>query len=155
MSSVSKEHVKQNCGAVYMVTASIGLVLILASVVLYKYVPVSDIANGIEHSAKDGLIFLAVSPVCALIAVIAYIVGGLTDKSLVKNSVVQLVIFIVSAVLLVFVCGTSAAMFFNQLSLGFVAPLGDTVWNTLGTVNIVAAVAYAAGNIYIFATARK
>ena len=155
MSSASKEHVKQTCGAAYMVTAAIGLVLVIASAFLYKYVPVSDIANGIEHSAKNGLIFLAASPICAFFAAVAYIVGGLTDKALVKNSVVQLVIFIVSAVLLVFICGTSAAMFFYQLSLGFVAPLGDTVWNTLGTVNIAAAVIYAAGNIYIFATARK
>lgn len=155
MSSVSKENVKQNCGPAYMVTASLGLVLIILSVFMYKFVPVSDIANSIEHSAKDGLYLLAVSPACALVAAVAYIVGGLTDKALVKNSVVQLVIFIVSAVLLVFVCATSAAMFFDQLSLGFVAPLGDTVWSTLGTLNIIAAVIYAAGNIYIFATARK
>lgn len=155
MSNVSKEHVKQNCGAAYMVTAIIALVMVVAAVVLYKFVPVSDIANGIEHSAKDGLIFLAFSPVCAFIAATAYIVGGLTDKALVKNSVVQLVIFIVSAVLLVFVTGTSVAMFFEQMSLGFVAPLDGTVWATLGTVNIIAATLYAAGNIYIFATARK
>ena len=56
MSNVSKEHVKQNCGAAYMVTAIIALVMVVAAVVLYKFVPVSDIANGIEHSAKDGLI---------------------------------------------------------------------------------------------------
>ncbi|MBE6774625.1 MAG: hypothetical protein E7543_00345 [Ruminococcaceae bacterium] len=155
MSSVSKEHVKQNCGAAYMVTAILGLVLLAVSVFMYKFVPVSDIANSIEHSGKDALYLLALSPVCALVAAVAYIVGGLTDKALVKNSVVQLVIFIVSAVLSVFVCATSAAMFFDQLSLGFVAPLGDTVWNTLGNVNIIAAVLYAAGNIYIFATARK
>ncbi|MBQ3136227.1 MAG: hypothetical protein IJB74_01975 [Clostridia bacterium] len=155
MSSVSKERAKQNCGAAYIIAATLALVLIAVSVILYKYVPVSDIANGIEHSAKDGLFFLAASPVCALIAAVVYIIGGLTDKALVKNSVVQLVIFIVSAVLLVFVCGTSAAMFFYQMSLGFVAPLGDSVWNVLGSVNIAAAVLYAAGNIYIFATARK
>ncbi len=155
MSSESKEKVKQNCGAAYMVTASAGLVLIIVSIFLYKYVPVSDVANGIEHSAKDGLYLLAGSPVCALVSLIAYIVGGLTDKALVKNSVVQLVIFIVSAVCLAFVSVTSAAMFFEQLSLGFVAPLDNTVWSTLGTVNIIAAVLYAAGNIYIFATARK
>ena len=95
MSNISKEHVKQNCGAAYMVTASLGLVLAVISVVLYEYVPVSDIANSIEHSAKDGLVFLAFSPVCAFVAAVAYIVGGLTDKALVKNSVVQLVIFII------------------------------------------------------------
>ncbi|MBQ7116804.1 MAG: hypothetical protein IJN88_01185 [Clostridia bacterium] len=155
MSSVSKEHVKQNCGAAYMVTAVFALLLVAVSVFLYKYVPVSEIANSIEHSGKDALYLLAGAPVCAFLAAVAYIVGGLTDKALVKNSVVQLVIFIVSAVLLVFVCATSAFMFFDQLSLGFVAPLGDTVWNTLGTLNIIAAVLYAAGNIYIFATARK
>ncbi len=155
MSSVSKEHVKQNCGAAYMVTAIISLVFVIASVFLYKFVPVSGIANSVEHSAKDGLIFLVFSPVCAFVAAVAYIVGGLTDKALVKNSVVQLVIFIVSALLLVFVCVTSASLFFEQMSLGFVAPLDDTVWATLGTLNIIAAVLYAAGNIYIFATARK
>ncbi len=155
MSNISKEHVKQNCGAAYMVTAIFGLVLVAVSVFLYKYAPVSEIANSIEHSGKDGFYLLAGSPVCAFLAAVAYIVGGLTDKALVKNSVVQLVIFIVSAVLLVFVFSTSTAMFFSQLSLGFVAPLGDTVWNTLGTVNIIAAVLYATGNIYIFATARK
>lgn len=155
MSSVSKENAKHNCGAAYIATASAGIVLVILSVFLYKYVPVSEIANGIGHSAKEGFFLLAVSPVCALLAVIAYLVGGLTDKALVKNSVVQLVIFIVSSVLLVFICGTSAAMFFQQFSLGFVAPHGDTVWNTLGNINVVAAVLYAAGNIYIFATARK
>ncbi len=155
MSSVSKEHVKQNCGAAYMITASLGLVLIIASVVLYKFVPVSDIANGIEHSAKDGLLLLAASPICAFVAAVAYIVGGLTDKALVKNSVVQLVIFIVSAVLLVFVFSTSVALLFEQMSLGFVAPLDNTIWETLGIVNFFAAALYAAGNIYIFATAKK
>ncbi len=155
MSSISKENAKHNCGAAYIATASAGILLVAVSVFLYKYVPVSDIANSIEHSAKDGLYLLAVSPLSALVAFIAYLVGGLTDKALVKNSVVQLVIFIVSAVLLAFICGTSAALFFSQLSLGFVAPPDGTVWSTLGTVNIVAAVLYAAGNIYIFATARK
>ncbi len=155
MSSVSKENAKHNCGAAYIATASVALVLVIISVVLYEYVPVSDIANSIEHSGKDGLIFLAFSPLSAFVAFVAYLVGGLTDKALVKNSVVQLVIFIVSAVLLAFVCAVSAAMFFSQFSLGFVAPLGDTVWSMLGIVNIIAAVLYAAGNIYIFATARK
>lgn len=155
MSSVSKEHVKQNCGAAYMVTAILALIFVFVSVFLYNFVPSSDIANSIDHSAKDGLVFLAASPVCAFIAAVAYIVGGLTDKALVKNSVVQLVIFIVSAVSLVFVCAVSVSMFFDQLSLGFVAPLGDTVWNTLGMINIFAAALYTAGNIYIFATARK
>ena len=155
MSNVSKENAKHNCGAAYIATACVALVLIIVSVFLYKYVPVSDIANSIERSGRDGLIFLAFSPVCAFIAFASYLVGGLTDKALVKNSVVQLVIFIVSAVLLAFVTATSAAMLFQMLPLGFVAPLGDTVWSTLGTVNIVAAVLYAAGNIYIFATARK
>ncbi len=155
MSSVSKENAKHNCGAVYIATASVALVLIVAGVFLYEYVPVSDIANSIEHSGKDGLVFLAFSPISAFVAFVTYLVGGLTDKALVKNSVVQLVIFIVSAVLLAFICATSAAMFFRQFSLGFVAPLGDTVWSTLGIINIIAAVLYAAGNIYIFATARK
>ncbi len=155
MSSGSKENAKHNCGAAYIVTASVALVLIVVSVVVYMYVPVSDIANSIEHSGKDGLTFLAFSPICAFIAFVAYLIGGLTDKALVKNSVVQLVIFIVSAVLLAFVCAVSAGMFFTQLPLGFVAPLGDTVWGTLGTVNIISAVLYAAGNIYIFTTARK
>ena len=155
MSSVSKENVKHNCGAAYIVSASVALVLVLVSVILYKYVPVSEIANSLERDGKDGLIFLAFSPVCAFIAFVCYLVGGLTDKALVKNSVVQLVIFIVSAVLLAFVCGTSAAMFFAQLPLGFVAPLGDTVWGTLGTLNVIAAAVYSACNIYIFATARK
>ncbi len=155
MSSESREKAKHNCGAAYYVTASLGILLAAVSVFLYEYVPVSDIANSIEHSGKDGLYLLAVSPICALVAFAMYMIGGLTDKALVKNSVVQLVIFIVSAVCLAFICGVSAAMFFSHLSLGFVAPLGDTVWSTLGMVNIVAAVLYSAGNIYIFATAGK
>lgn len=155
MSSVSKENAKHNCGAAYIATACIALVLIIVSVFLYEYVPVSDIANSIERPGKDGLVFLAFSPVCAFVAFVAYLVGGLTDKKLVRNSVVQLVIFIVSAVLLLFVTATSAAMLFDLLPLGFVAPLDGTVWSTLGIVNIIAAVLYAAGNIYILATARK
>ncbi|MBR6568399.1 MAG: hypothetical protein IKK60_07075 [Clostridia bacterium] len=155
MSSVSKENAKHNCGAAYIATACVALVLVIISVILYEYVPVSDIANSIERPGKDGVIFLAFSPVCSLVAFVAYLVGGLTDKALVKNSVVQLVIFIVSAVLLAFITATSAALFFEMNSLGFVAPLDGTVWSTLGIVNIVAAVIYAAGNIYIFATARK
>ena len=155
MSNTSKENVKHNCGAAYMAVAIVGLVFAVLSAVLYEYVPVSDIANSIEHSAKDGLYLLALSPVCALVAAVAYIVGGLLDKALVKNSVVQLVIFIVSAVLLVFTFAVSVAMFFNQLSMGFVAPLDGTVWSSLGKAVIASVVLYAAGNMYIFATARK
>ncbi len=155
MSKVTKENAKRNCGAAYMATAVSAFVLVAVSVFIYQYAPVSDIANSVEHSAKNGLFLLAVSPVCALLSAVAYIVGGLTDKALVKNSVVQLVIFIVSAVLLVFVCATSAAMFFEQLSLGFVAPVNGTVWSILGIVNIIAAALFFAGNTYIFATARK
>lgn len=155
MSSVSKENVKLHCGAEYIAVASVAFVLTVVSVILYNYVPVSDIANGIEHSAKDGLIFLAFSPVCVLVAAIAYIIGGVNEKAIVKNSVVQLVIFIVSSVLLLFIFLTSVAMFFEQLSLGFVAPLTDTVWEKLGTVNIFAAVLYTVGNVYLLVTARK
>lgn len=155
MSNASKEKAKHNCGAAYLATASAALLFIIAGIFFYHYVPVSDIANSIEHSAKDGLYFLSLSPICSLIAAVAYIVGGLTDKALVKNSVVQLVIFIVSAVITVFILATCAAMFFSQLSLGFAAPIDGTSWDTLGKVMICAAVIYTAGNGYIFATARK
>ena len=155
MSNVSKEKAKHNCGAAYYATASAGFLMVAVCIVIYYLVPVSDIANSVNHSVDRAFYLLALSPLSALAACAAYITGGLTDKALVKNSVVQLVIFIVSSVLLAFICAVSAAMFFDQLSLGFVAPFDGTVWETLGKLIITAAVLYTGGNIYIFATARK
>lgn len=151
----SNSNAKKNCGAAYIVSASVSFALIIAGIFIYWYIPVSDIANSIEHSAKDALYLLAISPVCTLIAAILYLVGGLTDKALVRNSVVQRVIFIVSEIILFFITAVSSAMFFSQLSLGFVAPVDGTVWNTLGIINIVVGVLYTAANGYIIITARK
>lgn len=153
--SEGKINVKKNCGTAYMVTAVVAFVLTVVSVFIYNFIPASDFASSIEYSAKTALIVLGFSPVCALAAFITYLVGGLTDKTLVKNSVVQLVIFIVSAVLLFAITCISAALLFVQADMGFVSPLDGTVYETLGTVNIVLSAVFTAANGYIFATARK
>ncbi len=153
--SEGKTNVKKNCGTAYIITAIAAFVLTVISVFIYNFIPASDFASSIDHSAKTALIVLGLSPVCALAAFVTYLVGGLTDKALVKNSVVQLVIFIVSAVLLLVITCISAALLFIQADMGFVSPLNDTVYETLGIVNIVLAVIFTAGNGYIFATGRK
>lgn len=153
--SDNKINVKKNCGATYLITAMVAFVLTVVSIFLYKYIPVSDFASDINYSAKTALFALGASPLCALLAFVTYLVGGLTDKALVKNSVVQLVIFIVSAVLLFIITGLSAYLFFFQADMGFVSPLDGTVFETFGTVNILAGVLFAAANGYIFVTARK
>lgn len=147
---------KQNCGPAYYVTASLSVLLVAVSIIIYWTVPFSDIVNSVEHSAKTGLMIFAVSPVCAVVATIAYLIGGLTDKALVKNSVVQLVIFIVSSVLLVLISFVSLRFMLAQISLGFVAPFDISMqWGISGIIMIVSGVLFAAGNIYIFITARK
>lgn len=152
----NKLRAKQNCGPAYYVTASLSILLIAVSIIIYWTVPFSDIANSVEYSAKTGLMLFAVSPVCALVATIAYLVGGLTDKALVRNSVVQLVIFIVSAVLSAFISFVAVRFMIAQLSVGFVSPFDTAmVWGKLGIAMIVSGVLLAAGNIYIFVTARK
>lgn len=153
--SEGKENVKKNCGTTYMITAIVAFVLTVISVFLYNFVPASEFASSIDFSAKTALVVLGFSPVCALGAFVTYLVGGLTDKALVKNSVVQLVIFIVSSVLLLAITCISVALLFVQAGMGFVSPLDGTVFAALGTVSIVLTVLFTIANGYIFATARK
>lgn len=148
-------HAKKNCGAAYYVSVSVCFFLILLSMIIFWYIPVSDIANSVDHPAKLGVWLFSVSPVCAVISFVAYLVGGLTDKALVKNSVVQRVIFIVSAVFLFIVAGVTVAALCNQIALGFVAPFAGTVWFKPGVIATVLSIVFFIGNGYIIATAKK
>ncbi len=149
------ENIKRNCGKTYLITAMAAFVLTVVSIFIYKFIPVSDFASSINYSGRTALFVLALAPFCALAAFVTYLLGGLTDKALVKNSVVQLVIFIVSAVILLVITGISAALLFVQADMGFVSPLNGTVFETLGNISLILGIVFTAINGYIFVAARK
>lgn len=152
---MANQNIKKNCGAIYYVMTSVGILLSIIADIIYWYIPVSDLANGIEHSGMDAVYVLFGGGVCAVVALGIYIAGSFIDKAIVSNSVVQKIIFGLSVATLLVTAAVNFAFAIYSSSLGFVAPVTSTVWYDLGIVSTVTTVLFIGANVYLFFTGRK
>ena len=112
----------------------IGSVSALAALLIFLLLPTSELANGIQYSGTDALWVLAISPVAAVISaasfIIAFIKDGKTWSGLLSKPIVIGAAAIL-AVLNVFNFVVYVTYFSEMLSLGFVAPYTDTIYEYL------------------------
>lgn len=110
------------------------LLFSLAAYLIYTLVPVSDIANSVEHSGMDAVYILTASPVCAFIALISLCLALIFNFKQLGNNKSSKLILSLSAILPVAFSVASAVfctMFtVSQYQLGFTSPIDDTQWYT-------------------------
>ncbi len=104
---------------------------LLASYLFYTIVPVSDLANSVEHSGMDAVYLLTCSPVFAFLALLALALALFIDlKYLVKHPMKILLIsgFSLLCVFILVSAIFSVIFVSSQYKLGFTAPINDTVY---------------------------
>ena len=112
----------------------------IVALLIFLMLPTSQLANGIEHSAKDALWVLVASPVFALVSSVCFILVFIKDintwSNLLSKPIVTAIIGLSSAFGLVnFIIYLSYTV--QQFSLGFVAPFGGTVYELLAVAAVV------------------
>lgn len=118
-----------------------GSIISLVGLLIFVLLPTSDLANSIEHSAKDALMVFILSPVCALIGSLAFIFATAKDfKVWVKFTEYKSLVTALTALFAAFSIYEIAfftSYLAEQFSLGFVAPYSGTIYDTLAFVAII------------------
>lgn len=119
------------------------LIFAVIALLVFMLLPTSELANGISYSAKSAIYVLAVSPVASLISFGLYMLALIKGynswcDAFSKPCVNGLAALF--AVFAVFNLAVFSAYFFLQVSLGFVAPYGGTVYEYLAIVAMFATV---------------
>lgn len=128
---------KNNGGLIFTV---VSVICSLVSVLVYRFLPESNLANGIEHSGMDAVYALIASPVFAFLALAFFAVGCIKLHKALTHTFPKLAVigtFAVISLGLVFNFISSLLYLLKQNKLGFVAPVDGTVWDTLLTVMAV------------------
>lgn len=121
------------------VMAFIGALLSLAALLIFIFIPTSQLANGIEHSGSDALWVLALSPAASLVGGLLFILSFVRNinewidtmsKPLVTGMITLL------ALLSLFNLGLYLSYFIFQVDLGFVAPYTGLIYENLLTAAI-------------------
>lgn len=133
-----KTETKLNSGKIVCLNV-LSFAFALIGTLIYKILPVSNLANGVEHSPKDALFALIISPIAFLVATVLFCLIFKDFKMLQTciDKVVLIPVGLISAASLAFSFITSIAFVIDQFKLGFVAPTDGTKWATLGTVIII------------------
>lgn len=136
---------KINSKKTVMLTFSALLFAVIA-LLIFMLLPTSELANGINYSAKSAIYVLAVSPVASLISLVLYMLALIKSydtwcDALSKPCVNGLTALF--AIFAVFNFAVFSAYFFLQVSLGFVAPSGGTVYEFLAVAALIATVHFA------------
>lgn len=137
-----------------VVLNAISFMFALIGMLIYKLIPVSDLANGIEHSPKDALYALLISPIAFFTA--AFLFGLIfKDFKLLQERIDKAILIPVGLIgegSLIFSFISTLVFCVDEFKLGFVAPVDGTVWATIGTVITVFTVVFfliTVGTVYI------
>lgn len=112
----------------------------LAALLIFMLLPASELANSIEHSAKDALWVLVLSPLLSLLGSASFLAVFLKEKKtwiklLCEPIVIAAIGF--TAVFGLFNFATYLSYTINQFSLGFVAPFAGTAYEQLAVAATV------------------
>ena len=121
-------------GKLSVVLAYAGSLFSLAALLVFKILPTSDFANSIEHSGMDAVWVLTICPVFALLGAVCFMISFLKDykawqdfttaKPLITGAAIACAVFFILNLYVYF------SYYFNQVSLGFVAPYDGTIYKT-------------------------
>ena len=124
-------------GKLSVVLSYAGSLLSLAALLIFKLLPTSELANGIQYSGTDALWVLAVCPVLALSGAVCFIASFMKDYKAWQNFISKEIPFC-GAIACILSLAVGFAIYLSytvtQFSLGFVAPYTGTVYETLGVV---------------------
>ena len=130
--------------------SAISAVFALAALLIFLLLPTSQLANGIEHSAKEALWVLVFAPVGTLLASGCLIFAFLKDSNVWEKVLSRPIVTGITGLSLAFSLvnfGTYLSYTVQQFSLGFVAPYGDTVYELLAVAATVTVILH-----FLFAT---
>ncbi len=118
-----------------------GSILSLAALLIFMLLPTSDLANSVDHSAKDALMVFILSPVCAVLGSLSFIFALLKDRKAWVDFIECKPLAVAMTGLFGAFCIYNIALFASylaqQFSLGFVAPFGGTVYEDLAVIAAV------------------
>ena len=115
----------------------VGLIFALVALIIFMFLPTSDIANGINYSAESAIFLLAVSPVASLISLVCFIFALIKDFNVWSGVLSKgIVISALALFSLMGICNFAIYLsyFILQVSLGFVAPYTGTAYECLAIV---------------------
>ncbi len=122
------------------VLAFLGAIFALAGLLIFKLLPVSDLANSVEHSAKDAIYVLAAAPVCFLLGGIIYLAAFTKDYKAWKNFLSAPMVLsatVIFAAGYIFNIAMSLSFFLSQNDIGFVAPFNGLIYEPLSIIMTV------------------
>lgn len=118
--------------------------LLLGSYLTYTIVPVSDLANSVDHSGMDAVYVLTAAPVFAAISLVLLVLTLLLNKDyLFKLSDKRIIfgVFGLNAAMVIISIVFSIIFVVSQYDLGFTAPVDGTIYESYGIyilVNVIA-----------------
>lgn len=121
-----------------------GALLSLAALLIFIFLPTSDFANSIDHSAKEALMVFITSPVFALLGTAGLLYAFLKDfKAWVDFLKFKALIISIAGVFGafgVFNFGLFTAYLADMFSLGFIAPYSGTAYELLAVVAVISVI---------------
>lgn len=123
--------------------AYIGSVISLGALLIFKLLPTSELANGIQYTGKEALWVLILSPLFALLGAVtlmyAYIKNYKALQKFLPKPAVTGTIIILAAFMIFNFC-VYLSYLIAQFDLGFVAPYAGTVYESLETAVVIGTV---------------
>lgn len=136
---MSENKIKTKVFAPYLIS----FLLLLASYLIYTIVPVSDLANSVEHSGMDAVYLLTVSPVAAFVSLTLLVIAFIINKQYLTELLtkkVTITAFAVTALLILISFILSVLFVISQYQIGFTAPFGGTKWESYNTFILVSCI---------------
>jgi hypothetical protein len=116
-----------------IVLAYAGALLALAALLIFKILPTSELANGIQYSGTDALWVLVTCPVLAVLGAVCFMSSFLKDSKIWQSYLSEPVLMgatIACGIVLAINLYVYFSYTIDQFSLGFVAPYAGTKYET-------------------------
>lgn len=114
-----------------LLLAAVSIILLLGAYLTYTIVPVSELANGIDHSGMDAVYVLTLSPVLAFLSLIMLALTLFINKGYLLDLLDNRIVFAgfgTAAAMTVISIVFSIIFVASQYDLGFTAPIDGTVY---------------------------
>lgn len=116
------------------------LILSLTSYLIYTLIPVSNLANSVEHSGMDAVYVLTVSPIAGLLSLVLFVVSYILNKNHLNSLLSKpLTIGAYAVITVMILISTVFSVMFvvSMYQLGFTAPINGTKWQSYSIFMLV------------------